>query len=119
MGSIKENIRELRESRGWSQEELGEKIGKTRSAISQYESGSIVPRMGVVEDLARVFGVNKSVIIGDTQASGIVLSSTERELIDCYRSMTPRFRAELLSLARTMADNGMAKNNALPEEDIA
>lgn len=119
MGSIGENIKLLRERRGWSQGELGRRIGKTRSAVSQYESGLIVPRMGVVEDLAQVFGVKKSTIIGDTAGSGIRLSFDEQELVECYRSMTPRFRTELLSLARTMADNGMAKNNRVSEEGIA
>lgn len=65
MASIKDNIRKLREEAGLSQEELGDKIGKTRSAISQYESGKIVPRMGVIEDLATFFHVQKSEIIGD------------------------------------------------------
>lgn len=65
MTSIKDNIKRLRENAGLSQEELGDKIGKTRSAVSQYESGKIVPRMGVIEDLAAVFRVQKSEILGD------------------------------------------------------
>ena len=66
MAAIKDNIKRLREDMDWSQEELGDKIGKTRSAISQYESGKIIPRMGVIEDLASLFGVQKSEIIGDS-----------------------------------------------------
>lgn len=65
MSSIGDNIKKLRESADYSQEQLGEKIGKTRSAISQYEAGKIVPRMGVIETLASVFGVQKSEILGD------------------------------------------------------
>lgn len=65
MTSIKDNIKRLRENAGLSQEELGDKIGKTRSAVSQYESGKIVPRMGVIEDLAAIFHVQKSEILGD------------------------------------------------------
>lgn len=66
MSRIQDNITRLREESGMSQEQLGQKIGKTRSAISQYESGKIVPRMGVIEDLAAVFDVPKSEIIGET-----------------------------------------------------
>lgn len=66
MAAIKDNIKELRERAGYSQEELGIKLGKTRSAVSQYESGKIIPRMGVIEELASIFGVSKSEIIGDT-----------------------------------------------------
>ena len=65
MPKIGENIKRLREEAGMSQEQLAEKLEKTRSAISQYESGKIVPRMGVIEDLATIFDVSKSVIIGE------------------------------------------------------
>lgn len=65
MGSIGENIKNLREASGISQEDLGFIIGKTRSAISQYESGKIIPRMGVIEDIAKYFNVAKIEIIGD------------------------------------------------------
>lgn len=69
MTTIGENILKLREDSNFSQTELGKRIGKTRSAISQYESGKIVPRMGVIEDLAAVFKVSKSEIIGDSPLS--------------------------------------------------
>ncbi len=69
MAAIKDNIKRLRENADMSQEELGSKIGKTRSAISQYESGKIVPRMGVIEDIASLFGVQKSDIIGESPLS--------------------------------------------------
>lgn len=69
MGTIGENIQKLRESVELSQTQLGAKIGKTRSAVSQYESGKIIPRMGVIEDLAAVFHVSKSEIIGDSPLS--------------------------------------------------
>ena len=66
MAAIKDNIKRLRTNADMSQDQLGEKLGKTRSAISQYESGKIIPRMGVIEDMASIFGVPKAEIIGDT-----------------------------------------------------
>lgn len=121
----KDSIRKLREQNGMTQEQLADALGVTRPAVTQWESGWSLPKIGTLKQMAEIFGVNVGEVIDagaqtdDTQASGIVLSSTERELIDCYRSMTPRFRTELLSLARTMADNGMAKNNTVSEEGIA
>lgn len=74
MAEIRDNIKRLRLQAGFSQENLGEKLGKTRSAISQYESGKIIPRMGVIEDMASLFGVSKSEIIGESliPTSGLV-----------------------------------------------
>lgn len=75
MAGIDFNIRRLRLDAGMSQDQLGERLGKTRSAISQYESGKIVPRMGVIEDMASIFNVPKAEIIGDTPvASGGFMS---------------------------------------------
>lgn len=87
MAGINNNIKRLREKADMSQEELGAKIGKTRSAISQYESGKIIPRMGVIEDLATLFQVQKSEIIGDAPClmPGAI-----------YPSQSPRATAPLL-----------------------
>ncbi len=63
--SIGENIRRLRLARGMSQTELAEKLGVSNKTVSSWESdvGAKTPRMGVIEKLAAVFGVNKSELI--------------------------------------------------------
>lgn len=108
MSSIGENIKSLRETAGISQEQLGVRIGKTRSAVSQYESGKIVPRMGVIEDIAHVFRVTKSVILGETARYAIVSLSGEDELLRLYRSMDDDGRARLLEQASFLADRHRA-----------
>lgn len=95
MSSIGNNIRNLRLSAGMSQGQLADRIGKTRAAVSKYESGKIIPRMGVVERLSAVFSVPKSEIIGDTAQAAAYppsessLSPDERWLIAEYRSLDP------------------------------
>ena len=39
--NIGEKIKELRKARGWSQTELGERLGIQKSAVSKYERGAI------------------------------------------------------------------------------
>lgn len=75
MAEICENIKRLRHEAGMSQEKLGEILGKTRSAISQYESGKIIPRMGVIEDMSQLFGVKKSEIIGESVIPALGMST--------------------------------------------
>lgn len=91
MSDISYAIVKLREKNGMSQQQLADKLGKTRSAVSQYESGKIVPKMGVIEDLARIFGVPKSEIIGESSFSrrlvpvplyGTVAAGTPIEMIE-------------------------------------
>lgn len=72
MSQIGKNIKRLRENADMSQEQLANRIGKTRSAVSQYEAGKIVPRMGVIEDIAAVFSISKTEIIGGRIGSTFV-----------------------------------------------
>lgn len=39
METIGDRIRMLREARGWTQEELGQRLGVTRASVSQWERG--------------------------------------------------------------------------------
>ena len=100
MASIGENIKKLREAAGMSQDQLGEKIGKTRSAVSQYESGKIVPRMGVIEDLSHVFMVSKVDIIGDGSGS----ADYEQRIVALARMMDDDGRARLMEQAEFLAE---------------
>jgi putative molybdopterin biosynthesis protein len=55
--SIHSSVRELRLGAGWSQSELGDRVGLTRQSLSAIESGRAVPSTDVALRLARVFGV--------------------------------------------------------------
>lgn len=105
MSAIGENIRRLRIERGLSQQQLADRTGKTRSAISQYESGKIVPRMGVIESIANILGVKKTDIIGEAPAPhpSPSLTPAESELLALYRRMEPREQGLILENARAFA----------------
>lgn len=64
--SIGANIRRLRESHRLTQKELGEIAGVSDKAVSTWEKGIKLPRMGAIERLANYFGVPKSAILDDT-----------------------------------------------------
>jgi repressor LexA len=58
-----ERIRLLRISRGWSQGQLADMVGKTEKAVSFWENDKYSPRMGVIETLSKVFNVSKAYIV--------------------------------------------------------
>lgn len=99
MATIGENIKKLREKNGMSQSELAAKIGKSRTAVWQYERGDTIPRMGAIEEMARVFGVKKSAIIENRIEYGFLNLATddERELIELYRQMSDKAQRALLA----------------------
>ncbi|MBO5939135.1 MAG: helix-turn-helix transcriptional regulator [Clostridia bacterium] len=55
--SIGENIARLRKEKGWTQSELGEKIGVSNQAVSKWESGMTMPDITLLPSLADTFGI--------------------------------------------------------------
>jgi transcriptional regulator with XRE-family HTH domain len=47
-------LKEARRKRGWSQRELGSRLGLTQTHISGIESGKIVPRYDTLLELVRI-----------------------------------------------------------------
>ncbi len=52
-----ENLTTLRKLTGMSQEELSEKVGISRQALSKWESGETLPDIEKCKTLAEIFGV--------------------------------------------------------------
>lgn len=50
-------IKEFREARGWTQDQLAEKLNTTRQTISRYESGTRKTNQDVLFDLSVLFNV--------------------------------------------------------------
>ena len=63
MASIGENIRVLRLARGWTQEQLAEKLHMTRQAVGHYESGRTTPDVETCRRLATLFEVDLEVLL--------------------------------------------------------
>ena len=63
--SIAENIKKIRLEHELSQADLGRIAGVSDKAVSTWELGIKVPRMGAVEKLANYFGIPKSAIVDD------------------------------------------------------
>ena len=64
MYALGQKIKQLRESRGWSQADLARKAGVTRSAISTYEQGQRTPSADVIRCFAKAFGVSADYLLG-------------------------------------------------------
>lgn len=60
---LSKNIRYLRKSKKWSQEELALKLGIKRSNIAAYESKNVEPRLGLILQMAKLFNVNMAELI--------------------------------------------------------
>lgn len=51
-------ISSMRKERGFTQEELGEKLGVTNKTVSRWETGKYMPDIDKLQDLSRLLGVS-------------------------------------------------------------
>lgn len=65
-----EKLTELRHSRGWSQEQLGERLGVTRQTVSKWELGSTTPELEKLAMMSDIFGVSTDELIYKGGAAG-------------------------------------------------
>ncbi len=63
-GNMSAIIRSLRMERGWTQEELGERVGVSAQAVSKWETGQSLPDISQVPLLAKAFGVTTDLLFG-------------------------------------------------------
>ncbi len=61
------SLRNLRESKNLTQEQLAQLIGISRKTISAYETGRAVPSITVLKKLSRVLNVSTDILLDSVQ----------------------------------------------------
>lgn len=67
---VSEKIRELRGERGWSQEQMAEKLNVSRQAITKWETGAGTPDIENLVAIAQLFGVSTDALIFGEDPAG-------------------------------------------------
>jgi putative transcriptional regulator len=57
VAEIRNRVRELRNDRGWTQQELAEAVGVSRQSINSIEADRYIPSLPLALMFARVFAV--------------------------------------------------------------
>ena len=63
---LSEKIINLRKSRGWSQEELAERLDVSRQSVSKWESGVSNPELDKIVAMSTLFGVSTDYLLKDS-----------------------------------------------------
>ena len=96
-----ERIALARKQAGLSQEQLGEKLGVSRQAVSKWESGQTNPDVAYLAEMCRLFGVSSDwLLLGEesalerTPARGpgcqAIVTGLDRFCPNCGRSLAER-----------------------------
>jgi transcriptional regulator with XRE-family HTH domain len=104
-------IEQLRVERGWSQDQLAERIGITKSSLSRMEHDNQWPRPETLEALATALGVKIYQLFALAYAEPLPTAPPswvreEQDIVQAYRAMEPDARKQYRELARILADKG-------------
>ncbi|WP_244361464.1 helix-turn-helix domain-containing protein [Dolosigranulum pigrum] len=93
-----EMLNYFRKEKGWTMEELGMKMGKTKSAVSRWVSGSNYPKVDDIEKLVQLF---------DTDVQTLVFGGEETQdlpLLSIYNELTPPRQQKVYHYAEEQLD---------------
>lgn len=97
---LKENIKQLRKSRGLSQEELAIKLNVVRQTISKWEQGLSVPDSEMLISLGEVLETPVSTLLGETipedKVDNLKAISEKLEIINLQLSEKRNLRTKLI-----------------------
>lgn len=82
---LADKITEERKRNGWSQEELAEKLGISRQAVSKWESAGSIPDLQRIIQLSELFGVSTDYLLKDEMDSSSYISAEVTESEPVYR----------------------------------
>ena len=94
---IGENIKRYRLQNGWTQQELGAKIGISKNAIGNYEKGFRSPKKDTMFDLANAFNISIDDLFPPIQNNS---SSNVSQIQSIYDELNPPRQVKVLNYAK-------------------
>ena len=83
-------VRQLREAHAWSQEQLAELAGLSRSYVSEVERGTVIASLITLDKLACAFGLTAAALLTPRE----VMRQKPPPVRDAAPQTTPRARGE-------------------------
>lgn len=87
MVELGSKIKNLRKKSNFTQEQLAQRLGLTKSIISAYENGSRMPSYEALITLARIFHVSTDYLLGLENKNTIDLSGLSKDEIDALKNL--------------------------------
>lgn len=109
---IGSKIREQRKLRGWTQLELGKKIGMGKNAISNYEKGFRSPKKDTMFDLASAFGISIDDLFPAVQSPS---TSLVQQINDTVIRLTPPNQKIVLRTSEDLLEGQKTKGEKITE----
>ena len=100
-------IKEIRQERGWTQDQLAQAVGVSRSAVAQWETGRAGQITGNLTRIAACMDVGVEYLMygDDKRAPSEIRQGDELALVRLYRECSPDDRQIVLRLMRRLTAN--------------
>lgn len=105
-------IRELRELRGWKQEELGQKLNVGKGAISRYEAEKRQLDPATICTLCDLFGCTADYLLGRSLSPAPVMSSQDALVLEAYHALPPELRRAVDGILEPYREPAKQKKDA-------
>ena len=116
--SFGEQLRKRREELGISRVELAGRLGISRSAVGNYETGVSAPKEEVLLRLFDALGVDPNYLYRDAyRAHGGIRSNEEQALLEGYRRLSLAGRQTVHTMVRALEDLQQESERLQPRQD--
>ena len=95
---IGEKIKQYRLANGWTQQELGTKIGMSKNAIGNYEKGFRSPKKNTMFDLAKAFSISIDDLFPPVQ------KDSASDIQSIYDELEPNRQRKVVTYAEKLRD---------------
>ena len=92
-----EQMRRFRQGKGLTQQELGEMLGVSTSAVQKWERAQAEPNARTLQRMADIFGVSLDELCDRTPPESNITVMTR-----AFRQMTPEEQEKLIAVGRTL-----------------
>ena len=62
---FKKKLKYLRKQKGFTQEDLAEKLNVSRQSVTKWESGKSLPNLVNIKEILNIFSVSIDLLLGD------------------------------------------------------
>lgn len=103
---IGEKIKQYRLANGWTQQELGTKIGMSKNAIGNYEKGFRSPKKNTMFDLAKAFSISIDDLFPPVQ------KDSASDIQSIYDELEPNRQRKVITYAEKLWDEQEKRRKA-------
>ena len=105
-------IRELREVNGWTQAQLGKRIGVAKTTITGYEREDRQPTPATICALCDLFGCTSDYLLGRSDFRDPVVANEDAQLLQTYHALPLEIRRAVDGLMAPYRQAGTEKTGS-------